>query len=92
LWCIGVDTDQWETVPEAHPCLITSAVKLIMPGVVEIIGEASQGLFVPGNRFGRVGLADFHDHESAVTDEMRIDLDRIESGLTSGAIETGYSP
>ena len=35
LWCIGVDTDQWETVPEAHPCLISSAMKLITPGVVD---------------------------------------------------------
>ncbi|NNF54779.1 MAG: BMP family ABC transporter substrate-binding protein, partial [Acidimicrobiales bacterium] len=25
-YCIGVDTDQWETVPEAQPCLITSAM------------------------------------------------------------------
>ena len=30
--CIGVDTDQWETVPEAHPCLVTSAMKLINHG------------------------------------------------------------
>ena len=28
-YCVGVDTDQWETVPEAHPCLVTSAMKLI---------------------------------------------------------------
>ena len=92
VWCIGVDTDQWETVPEAHPCLVTSAVKLIEPGVVEIIDEAAQGLFAPGNRFGRVGLAPFHDHDAAVSDEMRVDLDRIESGLTAGTIETGYAP
>ena len=35
--CIGVDTDQWETVPEAHPCLVTSAMKLINDGVVELV-------------------------------------------------------
>jgi basic membrane protein A len=29
LFCIGVDTDQWETLPAAHPCLISSAMKLI---------------------------------------------------------------
>src|SRR5690606_17912331 len=27
-YCIGVDTDQWFTLPEAHPCLISSATKL----------------------------------------------------------------
>ena len=31
VYCIGVDSDQWETVPEAHPCLVTSAMKLITP-------------------------------------------------------------
>jgi len=25
-YCIGVDTDQWETVPEAQACLVTSAM------------------------------------------------------------------
>ena len=31
-YCVGVDTDQWNTVPEAQPCLLTSAMKLITPG------------------------------------------------------------
>ncbi len=35
--CVGVDTDQWETVPEAHPCLVTSAMKLITQGVVDLV-------------------------------------------------------
>ena len=42
-FCIGVDTDQWETVPEAQPCLVTSAMKLIVPGVGDIIGEVPTG-------------------------------------------------
>ncbi|HAJ35181.1 MAG TPA: BMP family ABC transporter substrate-binding protein, partial [Chloroflexi bacterium] len=27
VFCIGVDTDQWETLPAAHPCLVSSAMK-----------------------------------------------------------------
>ena len=33
--CVGIDTDQWNTVPESHPCLITSAMKLIDKGYVD---------------------------------------------------------
>ena len=28
VYCIGVDSDQWNTVPAARPCLISSAMKL----------------------------------------------------------------
>ena len=40
--CIGVDTDQWETVPEAHPCLVTSAMKLINDGVIALVTAAAR--------------------------------------------------
>ena len=43
LFCIGVDTDQWETLPAAHPCLVSSAMKLITPGVVDLIGKLCGG-------------------------------------------------
>ncbi len=42
--CIGVDTDQWETVPDAHPCLVTSAMKLINEGVQELVAAAVDGI------------------------------------------------
>ncbi len=53
LFCIGVDTDQWETLPAAHPCLVSSAVKQITPGVVDLIGKfAADGTMTAGNHFG----------------------------------------
>ena len=45
LWCIGVDTDQWETVPEAQPCLVTSAMKLITPVTFDLIQQVVDGTF-----------------------------------------------
>ena len=42
--CIGVDTDQWETVPEAHPCLVTSATKVIDGGVLELVTAIQDGI------------------------------------------------
>ncbi|MCP5095725.1 MAG: BMP family ABC transporter substrate-binding protein [Chloroflexi bacterium] len=90
VYCIGVDTDQWETVPEAHPCLVSSAMKLITPGIVDIIALEREGSFPSANFFGGAGLASFHDFESVVSDEIKAELERIDAGLTDGSIETGY--
>ena len=92
LFCIGVDSDQWETVPEAHSCLVSSAMKLITPGVFDLTKLAQEGNFPSGNFFGDVGLAPFHDFDGVVSDEIKASLDEINTGLQDGSIETGYVP
>lgn len=92
VWCIGVDTDQWETVPEARPCLISSAMKLITPSVEALVIESSEGSMTSGNFLGPVGLAPFHDHEDAVPQEVKDRLAEIDAGLEDGSIATGYTP
>ena len=91
-YCIGVDTDQWETVPEARPCLVSSAMKLITPGVAELIKLSSEGQFPSGNYVGDVGLAPFHDFEDQIPQEVKDKLEEINAGLQDGSIETGYNP
>ena len=39
VYAIGVDTDQYLTVPEAQKVLLTSAMKLIIPGVFNLIKD-----------------------------------------------------
>lgn len=90
LFCIGVDTDQWETLPAAHPCLVSSAMKLITPAVEELIGTAADGSFAGGNYFGGAGLAPFHDFEDIVPQEVKDSLAEIDAGLKDGSITTGY--
>ncbi|MCA9933969.1 MAG: BMP family ABC transporter substrate-binding protein [Ardenticatenaceae bacterium] len=92
LYCIGVDSDQWETVPEAHPCLVSSAMKLITPGVFDLVKAAQDGSFPTGNYFGSVGLADFHDFDGQVPQDVKDKLAEIDAGLQDGSIETGYNP
>ncbi len=92
VWCIGVDSDQWETVPEAHPCLVSSAMKLITPGVVDLATMSVNGEFPGGNFFGGVGLAPFHDHADAIPQELKDLLDTTNAGLLDGSISTGYNP
>jgi basic membrane protein A len=92
LYCIGVDTDQWLTVPEAHPCLVSSAMKLLTPGVFDLIKLANEGNFPTGNYAGPVGLAPFHDFDSKVSQEVKDKLTEIDKGLQDGTISTGYNP
>ncbi|MCB9128094.1 MAG: BMP family ABC transporter substrate-binding protein, partial [Ardenticatenales bacterium] len=92
VYCIGVDSDQWETVPEAHSCLVSSAMKLITPGVADLIQMAADGEFPAGNFFGGVGLAPFHDFDGDVPQEVKDKIDEINQGLEDGSIETGYAP
>jgi basic membrane protein A len=90
VYCIGVDSDQWETVPEAHPCLVSSAMKLITPGVFDLISAAQSDAFPSGNFVGSVGLAPFHDFDAQIPQEVKDRLIEIDAGLQDGSITTGY--
>ena len=89
-FCIGVDSDQWHTVPASHPCLISSAMKLITPGVASLIRLSKEGKFPQGNHYGDAGLAPFHDFEATVPQKVKDELTRIDKGLKDGSISTGY--
>lgn len=81
-YCIGVDDDQWNTVPEAHACLVSSAMKLITPGVVELATMAKEGTFPGGNYLGGSGLAPFHDFDASITQEIK---DKLAAGAAAFA-------
>lgn len=89
-FCIGVDTDQWLTVEEAHPCLVSSAMKLLDKGVADIIMAYVDGELEPGNFFGEAALADFHDFSDLVPEELKALLEEVRLGLLDGTIQTGY--
>ncbi|NPV67557.1 MAG: BMP family ABC transporter substrate-binding protein [Anaerolineae bacterium] len=91
LYCIGVDTDQWETLPEAHACLVSSAMKLIPVGIDEIVTQIAAGNPPTGNFYGPVGLADFHDFADVVPEAVKEELATIAAQLTSGELQTGVS-
>jgi basic membrane protein A len=92
VYCIGVDSDQWETLPAAHPCLVSSAMKLITPGVVELVTMANEGTFPGGNYFGGAGLAPFHDFDAQIPQEVKDKLTEIDAALKDGSLTTGYNP
>jgi basic membrane protein A len=87
-YAIGVDTDQYWTLPDAAPMMLSSAVKLITPGVFELIQLALEGSFPSGNYLGHVTYAPFHDQENEIPPEVRASMEEINAGLLDGSIQT----
>jgi basic membrane protein A len=97
VYGIGVDTDQYYTLPEAAPRLLSSAMKLITPGVAGLIASAkdAQGggaAFPSGNFMGLAGYAPYHDLDSSVPADVKAAMEAINAGLLDGTILTGVSP
>ena len=91
-YAIGVDTDQYLTLPEAAPRMLSSAMKLITPSVFELLRFARDGNFPSGNYFGDVTYAPFHDLENEVPIEVDTAMKQINDGLIDGSIKTDVPP
>ncbi|GAA4394919.1 hypothetical protein GCM10023153_16480 [Ornithinibacter aureus] len=91
VFCIGVDTDQWDTVPAAQPCLITSAMKLITEGVTETLVTAKDGDFAENQTLGKAGLAPFHDFESVIPADVKAKVDEVVKQMEAGTLQTGVT-
>jgi len=89
VFCIGVDTDQWGTVPEAQPCLITSAVKGLTLGTSDLVKKAFDASIAGGNFVGSAGIADYHDFASVVPMDVQDKVAGVVAGLKDGSIKTG---
>lgn len=92
VYAIGVDADQYLTVPEAKPVIVSSAMKIIDKGVTEQIVAITNGTFKGGNNFGEVGLAPFHDLEDQVPAEVKTKLEEIRQQLLDGTLKTNVAP
>lgn len=88
FYAIGVDTDQYLTLPEAAPRMLSSAMKLITPGVFDLIKLAREGSFPSGNYLGHVTYAPFHDLENQIPPEVKTTMEQINAGLLDGSIKT----
>jgi basic membrane protein A and related proteins len=92
IYAIGVDTDQYLTVPEAQKVLLSSAMKSITPAVFDNVKAVKDGKFKGGNFVGPVALAPFHDCDKAVSAEIKAKLEAADKGLKDGTIKTNVAP
>jgi basic membrane protein A len=91
ILAIGVDTDQYETLPEAQACLVSSATKNIVVALQNSLLRIAQDGFTPGfttddASTNGIGLAPFHDNADKVPAEVQTLLDTTLAGLADGSI------
>lgn len=87
---IGVDTDQYLTLTEARPILVSSAMKLITPGVAGLVRDISGGAFKGGNSVGSVGLAPYHDLENQVPADVKTKMASVTADVLAGRVDTKW--
>ncbi len=102
VWVIGVDQDEYFTTfkggqEAGADKLLSSAMKRVDVAVYTAIKEAYQGTFQGRTALfdaavNGVGLAPFHDTESAVPDDVKAKLDEIFGMLADGSLDTGVDP
>jgi basic membrane protein A len=91
---IGAEFDQYYAYPEAAPHLYASVLKLISPGITELIktaraAQAGDSVFPAGNYLGQVGLSPYHDLDSSIPDAVRLRMTELNQALLLGIIQTG---
>lgn len=90
---IGVDSDQYYTLPEADAYLLTSALKPLTAPTAALIGMAKAGKFpTTGLYFGAAGYAPYHDVASQVPANVDAEMQALLKGLTDGSIKTNVPP
>lgn len=100
-WVIGVDQDEYLTTfkqGEAKGAnkLLSSAMKRVDNAVYGAIKTAVEGTFKGGRQVfdasnDGIGLAPFHDTESAIPEAVKVKLQEIATGLKTSTIKTGVA-
>ena len=89
---IGVDTDQFLTLPEAQSILLSSSTKQVDDGIVRLIAQVQAGSFAGGNFYGNVGLAPFHNFDATISPAVKQKLADIQSQLEQGQLQFTIPP
>jgi len=88
---IGVDTDQYETLPSVQKCIVSSATKNIVEAVKNSLLRIAQDGFTPGFHTDNaatngIGLAPYHDQDANVPAEVKTLIETTFAGLADGSI------
>jgi basic membrane protein A and related proteins len=89
---IWVDSDGYVTAPEYKSVILTSVEKTMSTAVETVIKDDKDGKFDPTPYVGTlenggVVLAPFHDLDSAVSADMKSELDQLKKDIISGTVK-----
>ncbi len=96
-WGVGVDVDQYFTLPNEKDILITSCMKRLDNAVYSVVDSTVQDNFPGGGVYvgtldnGGVGLAPYHDYENEIPADLKQEVDTIIQGIKDGSIDTGWT-
>ena len=95
-WAIGVDVDQYFSIPQVGPALLTSCMKELSNMIYGIIKtfyyqDFPGGTTIHGNLSNLgVGMAPYHNYKNQIPDSVRAAINTIEVGIKNGTIRTGW--
>lgn len=90
--CIGVDVDQFLTVPSASKVMFTSVLKQIANAVFDTVKKAQDGTLktgvneVYGLKEGGMDLAPFHEFDAVTSQEIKDAVAKAKAGIIDGTI------
>ena len=92
VYAIGVDTDQFITVPGYEKVILTSIQKIIDKAVTDAIHLAQEGQLGGSNYLGTlanggVGLAPFHDQAGLVSADLQAGIDALKGKIVDGSVK-----
>ena len=86
---IGADVDEYYLLPGAAGRMLTSVLKLVKPGVADLIEAAKDaqgrdGAFRKGKYYGQVGLASYHDSAAIISEKIKNQMTSVLYSLSYG--------
>ena len=93
-WGIGVDVDQYYTLPLERDILLTSVLKRLDNAAFAVVAKTQQGNF--GDVYlgtlsnEGVGLAPYHAFEGQVPVSLDAEVKAAMAGIIAGTIDTGW--
>ncbi len=90
-YVIGAEIDQYFALPAAAPRMLTSVLKLITPGVLDLLRAAkdaqdTSGPFRAGIYYGQIDYASFHELAGVIPQNVKEQLAPLPQTLLSGDI------
>jgi len=88
---IGVDADWFDTAAEYKDVTLTSVLKKIDVAVFNTVKDTKDGVFTGGSvmytlKDGGVDLAPYHEFDSAVSSELKGEIDALKKAIIDGSV------
>ena len=93
---IGVDIDQYLSIPEVGPILLTSCVKRLDIIVLQEVINACNGTFWGNTAIHctlanqGIGMAPYHDFDLLIPADIKQAVEDVKTGIMNGTISTGW--